>query len=126
VILGYGNSFPSRHAGRPARREFHEETGAIAQSPFAALGELKQRGGKMVTAWALEGDFDPAQLHSATFRLEWPAGRFIQVPEVDRAQWFNLADAETRLLKEQFPFLQRLTEILRTVTNSIGDRQVPN
>jgi predicted NUDIX family NTP pyrophosphohydrolase len=95
-----------------AKREFHEETGFVAQGSFVPLGELKQPSGKTIAAWAFEGDCDPAKLNSNTFSLEWPpsSGRQIQVPEVDRASWFTIAAARTRLLRGQMPFLDRLVE----------------
>jgi predicted NUDIX family NTP pyrophosphohydrolase len=93
-----------------AQREFHEETGFTAEGIFTALGELKQSGGKIVSAWAIEGDCDPAQLHSTTFQLEWPprSGRKIEVPEVDRGDWFSIAEARTKLLTGQLGFLDTL------------------
>jgi predicted NUDIX family NTP pyrophosphohydrolase len=95
-----------------AKREFREETGFVAEGRFIPLGELKQPGGKTVLAWAFEGDCDPARLASNTFPLEWPprSGRQVQVPEVDRADWFPIADARERLLRGQRPFLDRLLE----------------
>jgi len=93
-----------------AQREFHEETGFSADGSFTALGEVKQSGGKIVRAWAIEGDCDPAQLHSNTFQLEWPprSGRKIDVPEVDRGAWFSIADARAKLLSGQLGFLDEL------------------
>lgn len=93
-----------------ARREFHEETGFTAEGNFTALGELKQPGGKIVSAWAMEGDCDPAQLRSNTFQLEWPprSGKHIEVPEVDRGAWFSIDEARTKLLAGQVAFLDEL------------------
>ena len=97
-----------------ARREFTEETGFTAPGPFAALGELRQKGGKQVLAWACEGDGDPAQLRSNSFEMEWPpkSGRMQSFPEVDRAGWFTLEDARRKLLPSQLPFLERLARAL--------------
>lgn len=94
-----------------ARREFQEETGFSANGSFLSLGELKQPGGKVVVAWAMEGDCDPAQLRSNTFVMEWPprSGRQVEVPEVDRGCWFNAETARTKLHKGQLGFLERLT-----------------
>jgi predicted NUDIX family NTP pyrophosphohydrolase len=94
-----------------AGREFEEETGFTAAGPFLPLGEVRQAGGKIVTVWAMEGSFDPAQLRSNTFLLEWPprSGRQVEFPEVDRAKWFSLAEAREKLLSGQLPFLDRLT-----------------
>jgi predicted NUDIX family NTP pyrophosphohydrolase len=93
-----------------ARREFQEETGFVAEGSFVALGELKQPGGKIVSAWAMEGDCDPAKLRSNTFQLEWPprSGRKIEVPEVDRGEWFSIVEARTKLLSGQVGFLDTL------------------
>lgn len=98
-----------------AKREFEEETGFIAKGDFLALGDLKQPGGKIVTAWAFEGDCDPGKLKSNTFMLEWPphSGRQIEVPEVDRGAWYSIEDARLRILPGQRPFLDRLLETIR-------------
>jgi predicted NUDIX family NTP pyrophosphohydrolase len=97
-----------------AHREFVEETGAQPHGAFAPLGEIRQAGGKHVTAWAVAGDFDPAALVSVTFELEWPphSGRTRSYPEVDRAQWFALAEARERILAAQRPFIDRLEQLL--------------
>ena len=98
-----------------AKREFEEETGFIAHGDFLPLGELKQPGGKVVTAWAFEGDCDPAKLQSNTFEMEWPprSGRTIEVPEVDRGAWFSISDARLKLLGGLREFLDRM---LRSVS----------
>jgi predicted NUDIX family NTP pyrophosphohydrolase len=85
-----------------AKREFHEETGFVAASDF------------LVSAWAFAGDCDPARLVSNHFQMEWPprSGRTMDVPEVDRAAWFSLAEARQKILKGQLPFLDRLGELL--------------
>jgi predicted NUDIX family NTP pyrophosphohydrolase len=94
-----------------ARREFEEELGAPAPdgSPVD-LGEVRQRGGKVVVAWALEGDLDPATVRSNTFTIEWPprSGTMKEFPEIDRAEWFALDEARERILPAQAPFLDRL------------------
>jgi len=97
-----------------AQREFVEETGARPRGAFAPLGELRQAGGKHVVAWAVEGDFDPATLVSATFELAWPprSGRIQSFPEVDRAQWFAPPEARERILPAQRPFIDRLEKLL--------------
>jgi predicted NUDIX family NTP pyrophosphohydrolase len=79
------------------------------------LGEVVQAGGKRVSAWAIEGDFDPATLVSNTFELEWPprSGRTAQFPEVDRAQWFAPGEAQQKLLPGQRAFIDRLTRLLQ-------------
>ena len=98
-----------------AVREFEEETGLRPQGDFQPLGELVQPGRKIVTAWAVEGDFDIATLKSNMFELEWPpkSGRKASFPEVDRAEWFSLDEARRRILPGQQEFLARLTPIGR-------------
>lgn len=93
-----------------ALREFTEETGWVMTAPLEPLGEIKQRGGKAVTAYAAQADFDPATLVSNTFRMEWPpgSGRMRPFPEIDRVQWFTLADAEAKIVPGQAGFLDRL------------------
>jgi predicted NUDIX family NTP pyrophosphohydrolase len=97
-----------------ARREFAEETGAAVDGAFIALGTLKLPSGKLLYAWAVQGDFDPAQLRSNEFALEWPpkSGRMQQFPEVDRAAWFALDEAKAKIQKGQAPLLERLREQL--------------
>ena len=98
-----------------ALREFEEELGARPpEGELAALGSAKQSGGKVVTAWAVEGDLDPAGARSNTFTLEWPprSGVMREFPEVDRADWFTLDDARRRINPAQAIFLDRLREEL--------------
>jgi predicted NUDIX family NTP pyrophosphohydrolase len=93
-----------------ARREFAEETGAEVAGEAVALGSFRQSSAKIVDAWAVEGDFDPARLKSNTFTLEWPprSGRTREVPEVDRAGWFTPEAARRKLVKGQRPILEAL------------------
>jgi predicted NUDIX family NTP pyrophosphohydrolase len=97
-----------------ARREFEEETGFVATGDFLELGAVQQAGGKVVSAWAFEGDCDPGKLISNRCEIEWPprSGRQIEIPEVDRASWFSIAEAKERILKSQVPFLERLCSLL--------------
>jgi predicted NUDIX family NTP pyrophosphohydrolase len=97
-----------------AKREFEEETGFAPQGSFLALGEQKQTGGKIVTAWAVEGDCDPSKLKSNTFLLEWPprSGRMAEFPEVDRWEWFSMDAAQERILSGQKIFLDQLIALL--------------
>jgi predicted NUDIX family NTP pyrophosphohydrolase len=97
-----------------AKREFEEETGLIPQGTFVELGEQKQSGGKIITAWAIEGDCDPSNLKSNTFSLEWPprSGRMAEFPEVDRWEWFSMDAAQERILSGQKIFLDRLLALL--------------
>jgi len=95
-----------------ARRELGEEIGFVPDGAAVPLGSLRQSGGKLVHAWAVEADFDPAQLRSNTFAIEWPprSGRQCEFPEVDRAAWFSLARAREKILASQRPFLDRVAE----------------
>jgi predicted NUDIX family NTP pyrophosphohydrolase len=98
-----------------ARREFEEETGHTAPSgPATELGEITQKGGKVVVAWALEGDLDPADAHSNTFPFQWPprSGRYITIPEIDRVGWFAPDDARRKLKDTQHPFIDRTLDAL--------------
>jgi predicted NUDIX family NTP pyrophosphohydrolase len=97
-----------------AKREFQEETGFAAQGNFLELGMVQQAGGKVVYAWAFEGDCDPSKLISNTCEVEWPprSGRKIEIPEVDRGDWFSIVEARERILKSQAPFLDRLSQML--------------
>lgn len=98
-----------------ARREFHEELGVPApDGELAALGTVRQTGGKIVHAWAVPGDLDVTQSTSNTFELEWPprSGRMQQFPEVDRAGWFDMDAARSKLLPAQREFIDRLEALL--------------
>jgi predicted NUDIX family NTP pyrophosphohydrolase len=97
-----------------ARREFQEETSFPATGDFLELGEVQQAGGKVVLAWAFEGDCDPSKLVSNRCQIEWPprSGRHIEIPEVDRGDWFSIDQAKERILKGQAPFLDRLSQLL--------------
>jgi predicted NUDIX family NTP pyrophosphohydrolase len=102
-----------------ALREFEEETsfGQISSLPgsaFMALNSIRQNGGKVVTAWAVEFDVDATKIVSNLCEIEWPprTGRRISVPEVDRAAWFPLSEARKRIFAAQGPFLDRLTDAL--------------
>jgi predicted NUDIX family NTP pyrophosphohydrolase len=96
-----------------AEREFEEEIGQRAPAgERVELGEVRQSGGKRVTAWAVEGDVDVAHITSNTFEIEWPrgSGRRREFPEVDRAEWVTAATARVKLLKGQVPFIDRLMQ----------------
>lgn len=97
-----------------SRREFEEETGVAVEGNFVELGTIRQAGGKLVSAWAIEGDFDPENLVSNRFEMQWPphSGHMIEVPEVDRGAWFLLPEARDRILPSQMPILDRLAEKL--------------
>jgi predicted NUDIX family NTP pyrophosphohydrolase len=102
-----------------ARREFEEETGFGARGDFLSLGKIRQKSGKVVEAWAFAGNCDPGKLKSNLCSMEWPpqSGRQINVPEVDRASWFTLPDARAKLIEAQWPFLDRLQDLLETNTS---------
>lgn len=94
-----------------ALREFEEETGTPpAEGELEDLGSVRQKSGKVVQAWALEGDLDATAIRSNTFELEWPprSGRTSQFPEVDRAQWFGVTEARERINPAQAAFVERL------------------
>jgi len=90
-----------------AKREFFEETGGRVEGEFIQLAPLRQRSGKVVHAWAVEGDLDASSITSNTFAIEWPprSGKSRMFPEVDRAGWFTLPEAREKLLPGQRPFL---------------------
>ena len=97
-----------------ARREFAEELGVpVPEGTATPLGEVRQKAGKLVTAWAVEGDLDPASVVSNTFAMEWPrgSGRLRDFPEVDRAEWFGLEEAAVRILDGQRPLLDALAAL---------------
>lgn len=93
-----------------ARREFTEETGFEASGPFLPLGEVVQRSGKRIAAWAFAGECDPAQLRCNTFEIEWPprSGRRQSFPEIDRVEWFGLEEARRKMNPAQAVLLDRL------------------
>ena len=95
-----------------AQREFEEETGFRAIGEFVDLGSIKQKSGKIVNAWAFEGDCDPAKLASNTCEIEWPprSGRHLEIPEVDRGRWFSTDEASECIREEQREFLHRLSK----------------
>jgi predicted NUDIX family NTP pyrophosphohydrolase len=100
-----------------AKREFAEEIGSEPpEGDMIELGEHRQPSGKRIIAWAIEGDFDPAEVRSNTFEAEWPprSGKTAEFPEIDRAAWFDLATAEQKLVRGQVPFLDALEEALRS------------
>ena len=93
-----------------AQREFFEETGFNASGDFIELGSVRQKSGKVVIAWAFEGDCDPAQLVSNTCEIEWPpkSKKRLEIPEVDRGRWFTLSTARQFIRLEQVPLLETL------------------
>lgn len=97
-----------------ARREFEEETSVQPLGPFLSLGSVRQKAGKLIHAWAWEGDADPATIVSNTMRTEWPrgSGRWIEFPEVDRCAWFDPATAKQRMNPAQAELVDRLQAAL--------------
>lgn len=97
-----------------AQREFVEETGFSASGEFHELGSVRQKSGKIVVAWAFEGDCDPALLVSNTCMIEWPprSGRQLEIPEIDRGRWYGLAQARQAIRAEQGEFLDKLEQLL--------------
>ena len=109
-----GEMNDDEHAEVVARREFLEETGAALTCPLEPLGDIRQRGGKRVTAFAVEGDFNVDAIKSNTFEIEWPpkSGKLQSFPEIDRAVWFDLAVAHVKIIESQRPLLDRLVELV--------------
>ena len=97
-----------------ARREFEEETGFRPEGVFRELAPVRQKSGKVVHAWAVEGDCDAAAIRSNTFPLEWPprSGRWMDVPEMDRAGWFDLDTARAKILEGQRGLLEELRRLV--------------
>lgn len=103
-----------------ARREFAEETGSVVAGAFASLGWVRMRSGKIVHAWAVEGEIDADTIRSNVFTLEWPprSGRQRQYPEADRAAWFPLDEARRRILAAQSPLIDSLEGLLSSSLQS--------
>lgn len=97
-----------------ACREFEEETGIIPKPPFLPLGSVRLKSGKLVHAWAWQGEADPEHVTSNMTRMEWPrsSGRWLKFPEVDRCAWFDLGTSKVKINKAQVDFLERLSELL--------------
>lgn len=111
-----GEFTPDEDALAAARREFQEETGFQLSGEFLPLETVRQNSGKIVSAWAIEGDCDPAKLVSNFCPVEWPprSGKQIEIPEVDRGEWFTMDEARRRMMPAQTPFLDRLEAILNS------------
>lgn len=100
-----------------AQREFKEETGQAIYGDFIPLNPIKQKGGKTVYAWAVEGDIDVNEIVSNTFEMQWPpkSQKMQTFPEIDRAEWFNLNDAKEKINERQTPFLDELKALLENL-----------
>jgi predicted NUDIX family NTP pyrophosphohydrolase len=105
-----GEYDPGEDPFEAAKREFEEETGMKPRGTFTPLGEIKQPGGKIISVWAVEGDWSTDAIRSNTFSIEWPpkSGQQKEFPEIDRAAWFRLEEARVRIVKGQVGFLGRL------------------
>jgi predicted NUDIX family NTP pyrophosphohydrolase len=113
-----------------ALRELEEELGtmpALDREAMLDLGEVTQKGGKVVRAWAAEADFDPVSLRSNSFEIEWPprSGRRAEFPEVDRAEWFSPEEARRRILAAQAPLVERLERLLAEGRPAACEREQP-
>ena len=99
---------------KAAKREFEEETGVAVNGKFVALQPVKQKSGKMVYAWASEGDLDQTIIRSNTFPIEWPprSGKYIEIPEVDKGGWFTYETAKQKMIPGQAPILDELHHML--------------
>lgn len=109
-----GEVHPDEEPVSAAIREFEEETGYAPREPFISLGNVHHRSGKVVHAWAFEGDLDPRSIKSNTFQIEWPprSGQQQEFPEIDRASFFEIATASRKILPAEFPLLRTLECIL--------------
>lgn len=98
-----------------AKREFKEETGFKVSGRFIPLSQQRTKSGKIIRAWAVEGDIDPSNIKSNTFKMEWPprSGRRQEFPEVDRAEGFDIEEAKRRINKGQVGFLEELQQIIK-------------
>ncbi len=109
-----GEVEPGEELLEAAKREFTEETGVIPTGPFKALTPVKQKGGKIVHAWAFEGDCDPGAIVSNTFSMEWPprSGRQMEFAEIDRAEFFGISEARRKIISAQIPLLDELLRVM--------------
>jgi predicted NUDIX family NTP pyrophosphohydrolase len=110
-----GEIEPGEDLLEAAKREFEEETGVTPTGPFTALSPIKQKGGKIVHAWAFKGDCDPGAIVSNTFRMEWPpkSGRQIEFPEMDRADFFDVSAARQKIKAAQMPLVEEIEGIVK-------------
>jgi predicted NUDIX family NTP pyrophosphohydrolase len=108
-----GEFGPDEDPEAAARREFAEELGVMPAAPLTQLGEVRQKAGKIVLAFAMEGEFNTTMIRSNTFEMEWPprSGSMRSFPEIDRAEWFGLKAARDKINPGQLPFLDRLEQL---------------
>ena len=118
--LPKGEYDDQENAEAAARREFNEELGVEALGTLQPLGEVRQRGGKIVQGYALEGDLDVSSVRSNDVAIEWPprSGRTTYFPEIDRAAWFTLPIAREKILASQRPFLDRLEMLWKNASRT--------
>lgn len=111
-----------------AKRELTEETGFTVDGEFRPLAPVRQPSGKVIYAWAIEGDCDPSQLRSNLFSLEWPpkSGQMQKFPEVDRAAWFNIPEARKRITAGQAGFIEQLANDLGIPSEPNQERSTPS
>ncbi len=109
-----GETSPGEDVQAAARREFEEETGVRPEGPFIELTPIRQRSGKTVSAWAFEGNCDPDSIESNTFQLEWPprSGRMQDFPEIDRAEFFGVAEAKQKINPAQVPLIDEMQKLI--------------
>ena len=108
-----GEVFRAEDEFTAAKREFQEETGIEPRGDFIALGSVKHKGGKIVDAWAFEGNCDPSSIRSNTFTIEWPprSGKKQEFPEIDRGEFFSVEQARAKMHEAEFDFIDRLERI---------------
>ncbi len=113
-FLPKGEVNPGEEELAAARREFAEETGLSADGELLELGSVRHKSGKKVSAWAMEGDCDPASLRSNTFEMEWPpkSGKKKEFPEIDQAGFFGVEAAREKMHPTEFAFVERLAKLL--------------
>src|SRR5262249_3677930 len=113
-----GEPEPGEELLLAAQREFEEETGVKPQAPYLPLKPIRQKGGKIVHAWAFQGDCDPKAIVSNRFTMEWPpkSGMQVEFPEIDRADFFGVDEARTKIKAGQEAFLEELEGRLRDRT----------
>jgi predicted NUDIX family NTP pyrophosphohydrolase len=109
-----GEIEPGEDLFEAAKREFEEETGFTPTGPFTVLRPVKQKGGKMVHAWAFEGECDPSAIVSNTFTMEWPpkSGRLMAFPEIDRAEFFDVAAARRKIKAGQEALIEQIQQMV--------------
>lgn len=108
-----GEHSPNEDPLATAKREFKEETGQTIEGEFKPLGQIKQKGGKLITAWAVQGNIDASKITSNLISIPWPprTNKFIEIPEVDRGEWFDAATALKKINPAQAAFIHQLVTI---------------